>query len=81
MNPDALEVFGTLELTADSTDAARRAALANWIASKENPLTARVIVNRLWQFHFGTGIVDTPSDLGQAGTLPTHPELLDYLAS
>lgn len=81
VNPDALEVFGTLELTADSTDAERRAALANWIASKENPLTARVIVNRLWQFHFGTGIVDTPSDLGQAGTLPTHPELLDYLAS
>jgi len=81
VNPDALEVFGTLGLTAESTDGERRAALANWIASDENPLTARVIVNRLWQFHFGTGIVDTPSDLGEAGTLPTHPQLLDYLAS
>ena len=79
--PDALEVFGTLGLTQESTDAQRRLAYAEWVASKDNPLTARVIVNRLWQFHFGTGIVDTPSDLGVAGTLPTHPELLDYLAS
>lgn len=79
--PDALEVFGTLGLTQESTDAQRRLAYAEWVASKDNPLTARVIVNRLWQFHFGTGIVDTPSDFGVAGTLPTHPELLDYLAS
>ena len=81
LGPDALDVFGTLGLTQESTDGQRRSAFANWVASPDNPLTARVIVNRLWQFHFGTGIVDTPSDLGRAGTLPTHPELLDFLAS
>ena len=81
VGPNALEVFGTLGLTQESTDGQRRSAFANWVASPDNPLTARVIVNRLWQFHFGTGIVDTPSDLGRAGTLPTHPELLDFLAS
>ncbi len=59
----------------------RRAALANWIASKENPLTARVIVNRLWQHHFGYGIVRTSSDFGVAGERPTHPALLNWLAS
>ena len=59
----------------------RRTALANWIASPENPLTARVMVNRLWQHHFGTGIVATPSDFGINGERPTHPELLDWLAT
>ena len=58
----------------------RRSALANWIASAENPMTARVMVNRLWQHHFGMGIVGTPSDFGKNGDKPTHPEVLDWLA-
>ena len=59
----------------------RRKALADWIASKENPLTARVMVNRLWYRHFGRGIVETPSDFGNLSGGPSHPELLDYLAT
>jgi hypothetical protein len=59
----------------------RRAALAEWVASPINPLTARVIVNRVWQWHFGAGLVRTPGDLGIAGDRPTHPELLDLLAT
>lgn len=59
----------------------RRLALAEWIASPANPLPARVIVNRLWQHHFGEGIVRTPSDFGINGERPSHPELLDYLAT
>jgi mono/diheme cytochrome c family protein len=59
----------------------RRLALANWIASQENPLTARVMVNRIWQHHFGRGIVASSNNFGNIGDRPTHPELLDWLAT
>jgi mono/diheme cytochrome c family protein len=59
----------------------RRAALAHWIADDANVLTWRSIVNRVWQYHFGKGLVDTPNDFGRNGSRPTHPELLDWLAA
>lgn len=77
---NALTAFDSLDLTHDTPEQQRRLALANWIASDDNPLTPRVIANRIWQFQFGLGIVDTPSDFGRNGTPPTHPALLDYLA-
>ena len=67
-------------LPPDASDGERRAKLAAWIASEKNPLLARTIVNRLWQHHFGSGLVETPSDLGFSGGRPSHPELLNFLA-
>ena len=67
-------------LSAESPDAERRRALAAWITDPGNPLTARVVVNRVWYLHFGKGIVNTPSDFGVMGDRPSHPELLDWLA-
>jgi hypothetical protein len=68
-------------LPKDAAERERRRSLADWIASPENPLTARVMVNRIWLGHFGQAIVRTPSSFGQLGERPSHPGLLDYLAS
>ena len=78
--PDTLTVMGTLGLSAQTPEHERRLKLADWIVDPSNPLTARVIVNRVWHYHFGTGLVATPSDFGENGFKPTHPELLDWMA-
>ena len=80
VRPHVLTSLGTLKLEEESTDQQRRTQLAKWIASPDHPLTARVIVNRIWQSHFGLGIVPSPSDFGLNGMPPSHPELLDWLA-
>ncbi|MEJ7605198.1 MAG: DUF1553 domain-containing protein [Bryobacteraceae bacterium] len=75
-----LQVLGGQKVPTDYQGSGRD-LLANWIADPKNPLTARVIVNRVWLWHFGRGLVNTPNDFGKRGEAPTHPELLDYLAT
>jgi cytochrome c553 len=76
---DALQ--SRFDLAPDHAEGDRRVALARWLADPKNPLTWRSIVNRVWHYHFGQGIVATPSDFGRMGSPPTHPELLDWLAA
>jgi hypothetical protein len=82
--PGALECVSGLEarfkLADPTNEGSRRVALARWVSDPRNPHTWRSIVNRVWHYHFGRGIVDTPNDFGHMGTQPTHPELLDWLA-
>ena len=78
LNPLAVDVPPVPE---DAKSSGKRRVFAEWVANTENPLTARVMVNRIWQYHFGRGIVRSTNDFGQLGTPPTHPELLDWLAS
>lgn len=84
VQPASLSVFegvaAPYKLEAAANESARRLALANWLTSLDQPLVPRVLANRIWQHHFGTGIVSTPSDFGYMGSLPSHPELLDWLA-
>lgn len=84
VGPGALSAISAMPARFDIPDSApesaRRAALGDWLASKDNPLTWRSIANRIWHYHFGKGLCDTPSDFGRMGGLPSHPELLDWLA-
>ncbi len=85
MSPGALACVPGLSASFGSAnpddEGSRRAALADWLASPKNVLTWRSIANRLWHYHFGRGLVETPNDFGRNGARPTHPELLDWLAS
>ncbi len=86
MQPASLAAVNDLlparfDLAPDAPEGARRAALAAWIIDKRNPFTCRSIVNRVWLYHFGSGLVTTANDFGRMGAVPTHPELLDWLAA
>ncbi|MEM7602220.1 MAG: DUF1553 domain-containing protein, partial [Verrucomicrobiota bacterium] len=74
------QIMKPYELGSTTPEAERRLAFANWVTAPENALTLRVLANRVWHYHFGTGIVATPSDFGYMGSPPSHPELLDFLA-
>jgi hypothetical protein len=82
--PESIATFAGIvapvSLAKDAPEHERRKALAGWLTDPSHPLPARVMVNRIWQWHFGTGLVDTPNDLGRNGSKPTHPDLLDWLA-
>jgi hypothetical protein len=84
VTPDGLSalkpLLKPLNLKPDAPERERRIAFAKWLTHPKNPLTARVMVNRIWHYHFGRGIVATPSDFGNMGFHPTHPGLLDWLA-
>ncbi len=83
--PASLQFAGStrddFNLPKDAPESERRLALAKWMVASDHPLTARVLANRIWHYHFGTGIVDSPNDFGFLGGRPTHPELLDWLAT
>ena len=83
--PGALRLIpglsGRFHIADTANESLRRVALADWLSDPKNVLTWRSIANRLWQFHFGKGLVDTPNDFGRMGAAPTHPELLDWLAT
>ena len=85
VTPSSLAVLSSLPSAysqeASADEGSRRVALAKWLTAADNPLTPRVLANRVWHYHFGTGLVDTPSDLGYMGGRPSHPELLDWLTT
>ncbi|QDU75412.1 Planctomycete cytochrome C [Bremerella volcania] len=81
VSPAVPNFLGNTTLPQDATEKQRRIALADWIVSPTNPLTARVMVNRIWQGHFGLGLVETSNDFGHNGVPPSHPELLDWLSA
>ncbi len=78
--PGGLSLLAPTRMALDEPEQARRLKLARWVVRSDNPLTPRVIANRLWHYHFGSGLVATPGDFGANGTLPSHPKLLDWMA-
>ncbi len=79
--PISKDLPSRFDLPPDAPEGERRAALARWLTDPKNPLTWRSIVNRVWQYHFGRGLVDSPNDFGRMGRTPSNPELLDWLAA